>query len=366
MEQNPYLVFLCLIVWLTGVKLTWKSRIKEKTLSKYNILLAFLAVVFLCLFAFYDTDYFHYLDIFNSVSLGYIFHIEEIYLPIAMFANGSYFLFRLYIWGFAVLLAFITFRRFELPVSLAILFFLCLVVLKFGYGRVSLALAMATFGYSCIVKPFNPKLISILLGGVFVYYSAFFHTSAIFYIFLLTISFIATNAGKKTILMMFIMYAIVVYLFQRYGGAYILQYVENDESTQGALSYLNGDFRGYEGVGVLVKQLLDRMPFFLTLIIAILIRWKGLHKSMPYYMKSVTNLCIYSVLAALVFSFETTVNTYSLYYRFLYFSMLPTVILICYCHLKNIFPKLVNITFWCGFIASVYNLVYSFYCTIVG
>lgn len=365
MEQNPLYVFSCLLVWLLGVKLVWKFRQKAYAISNINLTIAIFSIVYLCIYAFYDTDYYHYLEIFQNVSNGYISHMEDVYLHLALFADGNYSIFRLCIWGSAILLTFLSFKRFELPLPLAALFFLCLIVLKFGYGRVSLALSIATFGYSFIIKPINPKILSIIIGILLLSCSSFFHSSVLFYILLLISSLFAVNTGKKLIYFLILIYPLFIYLFQKYGGQFILQYIDYDESVQGALNYVNNDFKGYEGIGVAIRMFMERLPFFLSLLLAIIIKWKGIHKTMPFYMKSITNLCIFLVLSTFIFSFETSVNTYSLFYRFLYFTMIPMVILVTYCHTNSIIPKIVNIIFWCGFIASFYNLIYSLYCNIV-
>lgn len=366
MEHHPFSILFCLIVWLFGVSMTYKARKSFMSLKSGRTFFAILTIVTICVCAFYDTDFYHYEEIFRSVSSTDIYHMEEVYLPIALFANGNYLAFRLCIWGIAVMLALWVAKRLELPLSLFSLYFLVLIVLKFGYGRVSLALAIATLGYTLIIKPSTPKFFSVLLGALVIFISSFFHDSAIFYIYLLALSLLFINAGRKTIAFLFLMYPVLIYFFQIYGGEYILQYIDNNENAQGALYYVNGDFEGYEGVGVTIRTFLERIPFFLTLLLAVLIKWKKYHEEMPFYMRAITSLCILSVITAFMFSFNTTVNTYSLYYRFLYFAMLPMIILVTYSQMHRYYPKLVKMIFWCGVFASSYSLIYSLYCNIVG
>ena len=364
MGNSPLYVLSCILVWMLGIMSVWKSRNNVNFVSRNGVIVAMFSILYLCVFAFYDTDYYHYMEIFHSVYRGEIFHIEEAYLPIAIFANDNYVIFRLCIWGGAVLFALLAFKRFELPMSLVTLFFLSVVVLKFGYARVSLALAMATYGYSLIIKPISHRILSCFFGVAIVYVASFFHNSAIFYVLVLMLSLIAPNAGKKSIIGLACIYPIMIYIFQQYGGELILEYINNEENAQGALSYVYGDFYGYQGVGVRIRTFLERVPFFISLFLAIYIRWKGIHNTMPYYMKIVINLCIFAILSALMFSFKTSVNTYTFYYRFLYFAMLPMVSLVVYCLVNRLALRIVSLIFWSGLISTSFNLLYSLYCSI--
>ena len=366
MVSNALSVLFCILVWLWGLSMVLKARRNFLSISLWRSIFAIISIAIICVCAYYDTDFYHYEDIFQSVTSTNISHMEDVYLPIALFANGNYLLFRFCIWGVAVLLAMYIAKRLKLPLSLFSLYFLVLILLKFGYGRVSLALTIATLGFTFIIKPISPKIFSILFGVLAVYVSSYFHDSVIFYIIILVISLLFINTGRKSLVILFVLYPVLVYLFQMYGGYYIMQYIDSNDSAQGALYYVNGDFEGYQGIGVAVKTFLERMPFFLTVLLAVLIRWNNYHNTMPFYMKIINSLSILTVITAFMFSFNTTINTYSLYYRFLYFAMLPMIILVTYCHMNRLFPKLINIIFWCGVIASSYSLIYSLYCNIVG
>lgn len=366
MEQNPFYIILCLIVLGLGVLCTWHSLYRPISNQGYSTVLGICATLFLCIFAFYDSDYYHYLEIFQSVSTDFIYHVEDVYIPIALFAKGNYTVFRACVWGVAVLLAFWTFRRLDLPFPLVVLCFLCLIVLKFGYGRVSLALSIATFGLSYIVKPAKFKILSYLFGIVLILLSTLFHSSAIVYVVFLLISMVAINAGRGSMIIFLVVYLLSVLAFQRLGSQDIFRFISGYEETEGAISYLEGDFKGYGGIGPTINMVLGRLPFFIALIDALIIKWKNLQLSMPSFIRFFVNLCIVTVLGAILFLFGKNVNTYTLYYRFLYFAMLPIVIMVCYCIQNNILPKLMKFTIIAGVICSLYNLMYASYCAIVG
>ena len=74
-------------------------------------------------------------------------------------------------------------------------------------------------------------------------------------------------------------------------------------------------------------------------------------------------MVIYIILISSVFLISDSMNTYVLYYRFLYFAIIPTVIVLAYFYSNNILPKFTKTTINTGIVSTVYLLVYALYCS---
>ena len=91
------------------------------SLAKYRFAL-FLCVIF-CVFSFWGTDWFHYLEKFPMLQSGEKGHMEDIYAWIAQNLSPNYIIFRLIIWGGAFFLFIKTLKNLDISIDLALLFF---------------------------------------------------------------------------------------------------------------------------------------------------------------------------------------------------------------------------------------------------
>ena len=82
---------------------------------------------------------------------------------------------------------------------------------------------------------------------------------------------------------------------------------------------------------------------------------------LPSYQRSILNLVIYVIAFSSLFLFNYTVNTEMMYYRFLYYSILPLSIVLPILLRITEHSKMLKLAYIMGFYATVYTVLYSFY-----
>ena len=233
--QSPtsFLIIFCIVFYSFILFVTSKKISKDN-----NVLRDFILLCLFCIFSFQDTDWFHYVEIFKSystpetfvISYDFLFgktdysHMEKIYSYLAYCSFDNYLLFRLIIWGSALVLFFLTCKNLGVKLSYVLYYFVPLFLLLFCYGRVSLAFSMAFYGYSLLVKNFDRKfykktlitkkksfvslVLSTITGVFFIIASLLFHKSVGILLPVFAISIIPLT--KKTMLVYIILFVSII------------------------------------------------------------------------------------------------------------------------------------------------------------
>ena len=101
-------------------------------------LYAFVLVVYVCV----DNDWYHYQQIISDYDFSSRArnHGEKVYGVIARLVDRNYLLFRIIVWGGALLITTLTFKRFKINLNNAVYFIIAAFLLKFSYARATLAM----------------------------------------------------------------------------------------------------------------------------------------------------------------------------------------------------------------------------------
>ena len=151
-----------------------------------------------CLFAYWDTDYFTFREIFYT-SLNADFR-DPLYYYLSLLSFDSYIVFRFYIWGSALLLLYKTAQRLQINMNMYAFVFATFFLLLFSYPRASLGMAMYFYGLSCLLSQ-SKKTSSYLLGIVFICCSYFGHRSMALPILFTPLLFVKFNKYTFLILL---------------------------------------------------------------------------------------------------------------------------------------------------------------------
>ena len=154
-KQTPELVLINLVLFTVIFFLLRKSLKPGKRVSKANITFSKVCIFLFCIFAFYDTDYFHYREIMD-LSFDDYAHLEDVYKYIIDFVDRNYTLFRTIVWGGALCIFIQTIKRLKIEQASALALFSFIIITKFAYARVSLGFAVLMFGIAYLT--FNEKL----------------------------------------------------------------------------------------------------------------------------------------------------------------------------------------------------------------
>lgn len=355
--SSPYYILLVLVGYLL-LRYIYKPAISNNIISNRQQKIGLFLIIIICLFAIQDTDYYHYKTALLAMSKGAILHFEDVYYSIGEMVSYNYLLFRLVVWGSAFTFFCWSVKRLNVTLLVALFFFVTMYLTKFSYARASLAMSIGLFGYTFLVKPISLKWISYLLGGSIVATSLLFHKSAIFMIPVYMLSLFKIN--KFTIGVALIMFPIGYYLISEYGIALLMGADDSDAIANSAQSYLMDDVEK-KGIAIIIQRILERVPYYIILYIIICSIINKTYALLPSYQRSVFNLVIYVIAFSSLFLFNYTVNTEVLYYRFLYYSILPLSVVLPILLTITWHPKMLKLAYTMGFYATVYTVLYSFY-----
>ena len=317
------------------------------------------------MFSFWGTDWFHYLNQINSITAGWDTNLEEVYYRILDFCNYNYLAFRLIVWGGALVLVLLTFRRLSIPTDLATLLFGCIWVIYFSYARVSLAMAMVFYGASLIYKPkqgFGAG--SYLIGLALIILSFFFHKSAVFGLAVFLIAFFFRNPTKGKTVTLLILIPIIVFLARYYLANFINLNFADDSSEIGEYvnsgqSYLTRD-SSERGIGARLIQLLEVLPYYMLTVQVISVLSSDRRRLIPDDIKMFMSLLFVIVFVSSLFMFDLGANTSTVYIRFMRFAAIPSCIVLAYLLENNhsVWPKR---TFKVSFFSAIIAITYVLY-----
>lgn len=155
-----------------------------------------LGILLFVLFAFWGTDYFSMRHIFYN-ELNAEFR-DPLYYYLSFFSFGSYTIFRLIVWGAALLLFYKTIKNFKLSPNYCAFVFAIFFLLTFSYGRVSLGMALYFYGISYLLMRNNNDKSKLIKGIFFIVCSYWGHRSMIVPILLTPLIMFSLN--KKMVI----------------------------------------------------------------------------------------------------------------------------------------------------------------------
>lgn len=356
--SNPYYILLVLLGYIV-LRYIYKPAIdSNKVISAKQKRLGMFLIIILCLFAVQDTDYFHYETALKEMSQGFILHFEDIYYAIGDMVSYNYLLFRLVIWGSAFTLFCWSVKRLNVPLVMSLFFFVTMYLTKFSYARASLAMSIGLLGFTFLVKPIKLKWVSYLCGIAVIIVSFIFHKSAVFMIPVYILSLFRIN--KYTIGIACLLIPLGYYFISEYGISMLMSTDGNDLIANSAQGYLMKDLSN-KGIAILILQYLERIPYYIILYIIVQGVINKEYILLPYYQRSIFNVIIYVIVFASLFLFDYAMNTDVLYYRFLYYSILPLSVALPLLLKIERKRKLLKVAYTMGFFAVIYNILYSFY-----
>lgn len=360
-EQTALLVLLNII--MIGCNyLVLKNSLRtpyHTTIGRYR--LGVLLCLLFCLFSFWGTDWFHYLETYDIIRVGYETNLENVYVWIIQ-NSPSYLFFRLVVWGIALYLFIKTTNNLSVSKELVLFFFSTIYIIWFAYARATLAMVIAFYGYSLITKN-DHNLKSVVLGIVVLLSSYFFHKTSAFAIGVVALAMLLKRYSRYAIWILLITFPVGI-LCAKIGVA---DFMMMDTGGEGDMSsYMAAGQRYMEkdlykqGIGAILSSILERMPYYLTMCLGIgIIRQKQV--KIPNDIKAFIVLQILIVLISSIFAFDLGMNTSTIYVRFLRFATIPTTIVMAYLYQCGYRPRFVKSTIILATCGTLYALLYSFY-----
>ena len=327
------------------------SRCKN---NKYLLIIWF----FFCILSFWGPDYFGYLLYYDAVRAGSILvPLESKYFDIIRLCD-NYIIFRSIVWGGACIGVCILLRILRLNIRDFFLFFIIVFITKYSYARVFLVFSLCCLGLSIFLS--YRKVFYKIIGICLLVFATGYHKSALFGVSLAFIALIIPPLNKRAIKIFYFSYPILVVI-----ATYLIGYVINIESNDdlvlnSAKGYLGNEVKG-SGVGILIEDVLTRLPFYLGVWVYIRLISKGKIESIPTKYVKFGTYSFLIVSIATLFFFDHGANTKVFYHRLLYYASLPISIFLGYCYSESLELQLNRTIIKIGLAGSIYTFIYTMY-----
>lgn len=328
----------------------WK--ISQLKLKQAYTLYVFYIIIF-CVFDKADGDFFHYKEqvAYLYKSPGLATGLEEIYVWLISKVGFSYYLFRLVVWGSAVIILTRFLKHIQLNNTVTIWCFLLFALVNFSYARVSLGLIICFYGYILLYE--KKHKLSTIYGLTLMLISLYFHKT-IFILFFLCVLSTFVKISKKTIFIAIILFPVLVFLMNYYVSD-IFYYLEEGSTEARYLSAEN------EGKGLAAKML-DYLRF-IPIIIILLLYLKQLLKYPRLYPSYIERLFVLIVLILYLSSVLSFLNIGSaaISYRIRNMALLPVSILIGYYMNNHSLKGMQIIVLILSAISNIFYFLYMIY-----
>lgn len=324
--------YICIhILYLIMVLFFWKKYTGLQRKKGESILFPLLFLFFL-LFAFDSGDYYHY---YNSVTENDYHAMEDVYGAIGSLVNNNYILFRLIVWGGALLLFMRTAKRLKLDVNRTVFLLFVAYISIFDYARASLAMSIFFLGISYIIKPIKKRVLSFIIGILLIGVSVYFHTSIVVAIIASIIILLPIN--KKTFLPVVAGVMMALAYFSQSIDVLVNANLFSEEVNSKIEEYSSQEYDNYFSVFEWTRRYMEYATFFIP---SIVISWKLYVKGVkiPKEFESLAKVILALILISLgILAFSNL--TFVIFYRFLFMSMIPIVLVYSYCEQNKIITK---------------------------
>ena len=349
-----FFLFFYLLCFFTNKKYIEYKDIPVRRSSRTILTIS---LIILTIAAYTRGDFFHYADIVQNYKYTGVTHMEAIYEFLIIAFNGNYLLWRIVVWGSALFLLFITFQRLKLDKHISFLFLFLAYITILNYSRTALAVAVYFFGLSFIVCPGKRKVLSYIIGILIVSATLLFHDSALALVLCTFFVFLPFNKITIPIILL------VSFLMMGIGYDALVNYMDahvySEEAARQFISYLESEIEFTNGLASVIGQMLRYGSFYLPFILLS----KVIFFSSVRVDSVVTRLYGVTfglILIATVLAFTSVTNIF--FYRLLYMSFVPIVILVSYCYKSGVLSqKGLKFCVYFGVLSVVYDSLYSLY-----
>ncbi len=370
--SSPGATLFAITLELIMIFWTIKVRNRPHVLKTGAIVVAILLCLIYYLFNMISGDYFAYKEMVEDAGITKLiyysvgeFHLEIVYVAIINSVHNNYLLFRLVVWGGALMFFCLTALYLKLDKSTFVFYLSTCIVPLTVTSRVGLAYSVAFLGFALLVRlPQRLKTLNIILGVLLVYGSLWLHRSTPFLLAIFPLALLEFN--KKTVKILLIAIPISVLIIQSGLIDYIFSMNTTAEDSlfdaQTAQGYLSSDVKfGSKGPGELIRLFFEYLSFILVLLLVYRTINEGTYKLLPGYIQKFMNAAALIVVFAFAFLVMPGANTYKTFERLIAFAIVPSAIFLSYLLKNDIEKSLVNkitLSFLCW---VVYDALYTLY-----
>lgn len=356
--QNQYIFNFILMNVIFIFAYAYRNRNQNKPITWFLIL------IFL-LFAYWDTDYFSFRQTFLTSLEGFR---DPLYYYLGLISFNSYTIFRLIIWGSALLLFKKTSDRYGISPNIAAFVLSIFFLLTFSYARVSLGMAMYFYGLSFLIKPHpTNRFWGFVWGILFVCCSYFGHRSLLVLIGFAPIALFQLN--RKTLLIL----GVIGIMLSGFAATLLSDLISGSLSVSDTMGAAGEAAEQYANIETEVEYnwkftLMRNLRFYSIYIAMAYIAWKvSFSKESKLIAPEIKRLATVScaiLLFSVSFLLAPSWGADIIGYRYLYMVGLPICTIIAYlASYKLISKKMVSILLLLAFLYSegfIFGKILSF------
>lgn len=255
------------ILWLMIVFLDRSQATKLGYKRKpFSVVGVGVVLLIFSLFDFMGGDWVNYYYQFNDYTKhGIDRHFEPIYNFFADISFKNFFIWRLYIWGIAIVSFCLTIKRLRLSPSFVLLLILLAYFQYFIGARQTLGFCIIYYAVSFIVRPIKgqPRIFNIAVIVALMTLSLFCHKSMMIYILVIAFSAIL-RLNKKTILVSAIAFPFLYFSIMFLSEYFLTKTGLMDEKVvEAGLEYLNSKEKWELNSAGLFQRVIDWTPVIL-------------------------------------------------------------------------------------------------------
>lgn len=329
-----------------------------------NIVVPWLMMLVVCLTFFWDGDYYHYkMDFMNGLLI--VGEKDPVYVWLAEVAHWNYSIWRLYIWGSALLFLYLNCKRLELDKNITIFILAFFACSSFAYSRATLSMAIYFYGISFLVYPIKKRFFSIIIGCFFLFLSYFAHRSVLPLIIISPLALIPLTKSRLIIASFFIP-IIVIFINQIFGS-----FLDGEIQLEDQLSAFQASAERAAGIESGLKknwraQLLYDCHIYSLFVPIGFILWKLFFSKErfevdTFFVKMMTIVVVIVIIGCSILYGLKWGETETIGMRYLNFSIIPEVLLMTYLYQYDfINRKTLYLLLLLGF-ASIEGQFFSYY-----
>ena len=263
---NPFLSIINIVIWII-LLIKYRGALNIGRIHhNQNFSFFFVFVIVYVVFAFSEADTFHYYQLFNDIkNTNERGHIEPLYFwLIQILPDNGYYLWRLIVWGLALLFIVKIFKRHKLDSEISSFLFSIVLLSPFALTRGSLGFALLLYSISLIFCPNKNKIIfSFIIGLLCAILSIFCHKSIIAFIFIVLLSIIPV--GKSYYWITVILFPVLYQGLKSYALWFLNLDIITDDTFSSGMRYLEGDEYRRNIFGI-IQQIIIYLPMVLSVI----------------------------------------------------------------------------------------------------
>lgn len=360
--QTPILVAFDLLLFFFIFILLSPVYFRREKIGRWRVGISCLCIILFFLFAFVDSDWFHYEEIFEKINTysNYHSHMEDTYVFLMKDVCPNYITFRLLVWGTAFLFFLLSAKHLDLDYEHALLFFGLLFLPIFSYARVSLAIATQIYGCIILIKAYNEhKVFSLIIGSLLFFASVCFHKSASIGIVIALLAILTRSINKNYWFYFIIIFGIGIACLTFLIPFVLDTKIDDAGFAQSSQQYIARQKSSYQrGIGSILYLTLERTPYYLSALLSFKITSNyNVTRGIDFLAKYI----IFIVLFASIFVFDFGANTSIFYTRLLRFTIIPATFILCYSFKYKLYQTLNFLILVFGTASTVYKLLYNIY-----